>query len=205
MLDNITWLGHAGFKIKAGSKIIYIDPWQLRPNQEPADFILITHEHLDHCSPKDVKALLKKETAIITTRGSALKLKLNSKMVKPGESLEFEGIKIESVSAYNLEKSFHPRESGWLGFIIDTKDMRIYHTGDSDFIPEMKSLNADVILVAIEGTYTMDARDAARLVNELKPKFVIPMHYGSIVGSDRDIEEFKKLSNVNVVLKEPYK
>lgn len=205
MLDNITWLGHAGFRIKAGSKLIYIDPWQLRPNQEPADLILITHEHFDHCSLKDVQALLKKETVIITTKGSALKLKLNSKMVKPGESLEFERIKIESVPAYNLEKSFHPRENGWLGFIIDTQNMRIYHTGDSDFIPEMKSLKVDMILVPIGGTYTMDARDAARLVNELKPKFVIPMHYGSIIGSDRDLEEFKKLSNVNVVLKEPYK
>jgi L-ascorbate metabolism protein UlaG (beta-lactamase superfamily) len=213
MLDNITWLGHASFRIKACSKLIYIDPWQLRPNQEPADLILITHEHFDHCSPKDVQALLKKETVIITTNDSAIRLKGNlmprragfPRVVKPGEVLEFEGVKIESVRAYNLDKSFHPKENDWLGFIVTASNMRIYHTGDSDFIPEMKSLNVDVILVPIGGTYTMDARDAARLVNELKPKFVIPMHYGSIVGSDRDLEEFKKLSNVNVVSKEPYK
>jgi L-ascorbate metabolism protein UlaG (beta-lactamase superfamily) len=73
--------------------------------------------------------------------------------------------------------------------------MRIYHTGDADDIPEMSAAKPDVALVPVSGTYVMTAEEAARAVNEkIKPKkLAIPMHYGSIVGTEQDATKFKQL------------
>ncbi|MBI2485823.1 MAG: MBL fold metallo-hydrolase [Deltaproteobacteria bacterium] len=190
--DNITlsWLGHASFKLKAGEKIIYIDPWKVKKDE--ADLILITHSHFDHLSPDDVRRIQKKETVIVTTRDSASKLKGDIRIVKPGDKITVDDIEIETIPAYNIGKSYHPKTNGWVGFVVGLGGLKIYHAGDTDKIPEMKKLNVDIALLPIGGTYTMTAEEAAEIANEFKPKSVVPMHWGAIVGSKADAERFSK-------------
>lgn len=201
VLKDIRWLGHASFKIK-DEKVIYIDPWKLK-DTEPADIILITHDHYDHCSPEDVKKIKKDTTWLVAPADCASKFSGNVKVVKPNEKFTVEGVEIETVPAYNLNKDFHPKSNQWVGYIVTVKGARIYHTGDSDFVPEMKNLKVDIALFPVGGTYTMTADEAAQAVNTMKPKVAIPMHYGTIVGSAKDVERFKKLCNVEVEVLKP--
>ncbi len=196
MLENIKWLGHASFRID-GEKVIYIDPWNVK-EAKLADLILVTHEHYDHCSPKDIKKIQKKETAVVTVSNCAGKLSGEVKVMNPGDSLTVSDIEVEAVPAYNLKKPFHPEANGWIGFVFTVAGKRIYHAGDTDLIPEMEGIKADIVLLPIGGTYTMDAKEAAEAANKIKPEIAIPMHYGSIVGSIKDAEQFKELCQVRV-------
>ncbi len=188
----LSWLGHASFKLKALERIIYFDPWQIK-GDESADLILITHSHFDHLSPDDVRHIQKKETVIITTRDSASKLKGDIRTIKPGDSILVGGIQIETIPAYNIGKNYHPKSSGWVGFIVTVDGKRIYHAGDTDAIPEMKRLRVDIAFLPVGGTYTMTAEEAAGIANEFKPAVAVPMHWGKIVGSESDAERFKGL------------
>ncbi len=100
---------------------------------------------------------------------------------------------IETVRAYNNEKPFHPKANNWVGFIVTIDGGKIYHAGDTDFITEMKSLTADVGLLPIGGTYTMEAPEAAQAVKAMKLTTAVPMHWGKVVGSRDDADAFKRL------------
>ncbi len=191
MVKNITWLGHDGFLIKGDGKAIVIDPFQVK-QCEPADIILISHEHYDHCSPEDVKKIRKDSTVIVTEAQSATKLAGDVRVVQPGDKLTVSGIPIEAVPSYNTNKSFHPKEKGWLGFIVTVEGVRIYHAGDTDRIPEMASFQVDIALLPVSGTYVMTAEEAVEAARLMKPKVVIPMHYGAIVGSADDAKRFSE-------------
>jgi L-ascorbate metabolism protein UlaG (beta-lactamase superfamily) len=189
VVKNITWLGHDGFLIKGDGKAIVIDPFQLK-ECEPADVILVTHEHYDHCSPEDIQKIQKASTVIVTEANSAKKLSGDVRVVRPGDKLTVSGIPVEAVPAYNTNKSFHPKQNGWLGFILTVDGVKIYHAGDTDFIPEMDSIKADIALLPVSGTYVMTAEEAVEAAKTIKPKLVIPMHYGAIVGSAEDARRF---------------
>lgn len=202
---NISWLGHAGFKIKT-DKVIYIDPFQLR-SYEPADIIFITHEHYDHCSVDDIAKIVQSSTTIVTVADCQSKLSsLGFKemvLVEPNKKYSVEEINFEAVPAYNTNKQFHPKENEWVGFIIEVNGKRVYHAGDTDFIPEMNSLkNIDIALVPVSGTYVMTAKEAVNAVDSFKPKTAIPMHYGAIVGDKSDAQKFKELARTAVIILE---
>ena len=205
MIENIHWLGHDTFRIE-NDKIIYIDPFRLRGKPPKADLILITHDHSDHCSPDDVAKIAKDDMVIVTIAAAARRLKGDVRVVKPGDSLTVLGIPIETVSAYNVSKfrspgvPFHPKESGHVGFILTVGGLRIYHAGDTDVIPEMDDIEADIALLPVGGTYTMTADEAAQAANRIQPKVAIPMHHSAIVGSVRDAERFRDLCQVEVVI-----
>jgi len=193
VLKKLHWLGHDGFRIDA-DKIIYIDPYHIR-SKTPADIILVTHDHYDHCSPDDIKKIQKKDTTIVTDKSSAAKLSGEVRIVKPGDSLTVQGIGIEVVPAYNTNKQFHPKAAGMLGFVVTIDGVRIYHAGDSDFFPEMNNIKADIALLPVSGTYVMTADEAAQAALAMNPKVAVPMHYGAIVGTASDAQTFaKKLS-----------
>ena len=196
---KIEWLGHASFKI-SNKLVIYIDPFVIPEESEKADLILVTHEHYDHCAVENIKKLAKEDTIVIATEDCIAKLAgLNVKGVVPNQKFEVKGITIETIPAYNIEKTFHTRASNWVGYVITIDGVRIYHAGDTDFIPEMKELkDIDIALMPVGGTYTMNAEEAAKAVNSFKPKIAVPMHYGKIVGSKADAEKFKQLAECEV-------
>ena len=189
VVKNITWLGHDGFLIKGDGKTIVIDPFQVK-DCEPADIILVTHEHYAHCSPEDIQKVRKASTVIITEAKAAAKLSGDVRVVQPGDKLTVEGIPIEVVPSYNTNKSFHPKQNGWLGFIVTVEGVRIYHAGDTDLIPEMASFDVDIALLPVSGTYVMTAEEAVEAAKMIKPQVVIPMHYDAIVGSPEDAQRF---------------
>ena len=207
---QISWTGHDGFRIKGKNSqdnhlIVYIDPYQLSSryqNQNDADVVLLTHDHFDHLSMEDLKQVINDDTSIIAAaecveKLSDLKLKSISGL-EPGGKTIMKGLTIEAVPAYNTNKKFHPRSEGKVGFVLMMTDQRIYHAGDTDLIPEMESVDPDIALVPVSGTYVMTAEEAAKAVNELiRPKkVVIPMHYNAVVGTKEDAKKFKKLVNV---------
>lgn len=196
-IENIHWLAHASFRIDADDLTLYIDPWQLADGSPPADLILITHDHGDHCSPEDVAKIQTEDTIIVTIATSASKLSGQIKIVQPGDKLSIKGIDIEAVPAYNLTKfrspgnPFHPKEAGHVGYIVKINDVRIYHTGDTDIIPEMESVETDVVLIPVSGTYVMTAEEAVEAIKLIQPKLAIPMHVGRGIGGLEMAEQFK--------------
>ncbi len=191
LVKKIHWLGHDGIWLE-GSVNLCIDPFQITTTR-PADLILITHDHFDHCSPEDVAKIQRKETTIVTDAPSATKFKGDVRVVSPGERLQVKGVDIEVGPAYNLNKDFHPRKAAMLSFVISLDGVRYYHAGDTDFIPEMKDLRVDVAFLPVSGTYVMTAEEAIQAARAIKPALLaIPMHYGAIVGSEDDAVKFKK-------------
>lgn len=207
MISNIHWLGHDSFRMEGDGNVIYIDPWQIGQGPK-ADLILITHDHHDHCSPEDVSKLLKEDSVIVTVASAAKKLKGNIKVVKPGDAITVKGVAIQAVPAYNVNKfrspglAFHPRESGYVGFVISVDGKRIYHAGDTDKIPEMAAIDADIALLPVSGTYVMTADEALEAARIINPRLAIPMHVGRGIGTLEDAGYFKDNASLPVELLE---
>ena len=190
VIKKIHWLGHDGFRIDSG-KVIYFDPYQIK-SAVPADIVFISHDHFDHCSEDDIKKIQTKDTVIVTDAATAQKLKGSIRVVKPGDKLTVGNIAVEVVPSYNTNKNFHPKASGMLGFIVTIEGVRIYHAGDTDFIPEMNSIKTDIALLPVSGTYVMTAEEAVQAALAIKPAIAIPMHFNAIVGSEKDAALFKE-------------
>jgi len=203
---KVHWLGHASFKIENEQKVFF-DPFQIKPEKD-ADLILITHDHFDHCSINDIDKLVNQQAVIIAAKMCRAKIdNFKSKVAKifyfqPGDKITVNGVTVEAVPSYNTNKFrapgvvFHPKEMNYVGYIVEIDNVRIYHAGDTDVIPEMENLGKiDIALLPVGGTYTMNAQEAAEAVKLIKPKVAIPMHYASIVGSEKDAETFEKLAS----------
>ena len=197
MLENIQVLYHSSIKINK-EKVIYIDPFKIEDDCYDADIIFITHSHYDHYSEEDINKIIKENTKIIVT--SDLKEKVesitNSKniiIVQPNEKYCVEQISFETIPSYNTNKQFHPKYNNWVGYVIKLNGVKYYIAGDTDITDENKTVKCDVAFVPVGGTYTMTAEEAADLVNIIKPKIAIPIHYGSVVGIKQDAEDFVNL------------
>jgi len=205
---KIEYLGHSGFRIKClGGKMIYIDPYSLLRDAclEKADIVLITHSHYDHCSIKDIEKIIKFGTIIIVPGDAQSKITkfndVNMQLIESGDELELGRIRIEAMPAYNIGKSFHTKKDAFLGYVLKIGSVIIYHSGDTDKIPEMEKLtgygkqgNHFLIFLPVSGTYVMNAEEAAEVVEMLKPEIAIPMHYGAgVAGTIEDAKRFVEL------------
>ena len=203
MLEGIKVLGHSSIKMKK-EKIIYIDPYQIEKNYNDADIIFITHSHYDHFSEEDINKVRKSDTTIVATSDVYEQLlndgfkQENIVIVNPNEKHDINGIKFETVPSYNIDKPFHPKENNWVGYVIDIKGERYYIAGDTDETEEDKQVKCDIAFVPVGGTYTMTHDEAADLVNTIKPKIAVPIHYGSIVGTKEDANMFIRELRPNI-------
>lgn len=203
MLDNIEVLYHSSIRINK-EKIIYIDPFKIDRNFNDADIIFITHDHYDHYSEEDIEKVINENTTIIIPEELLTKLLrkgINKNAiitVEPNKEYVVEGIKFKTIPAYNTNKTFHPKGNDWVSYIITINNIRYYIAGDTDITEENKKVKCDVAFVPVGGTYTMDFKEAAQLINEIQPKIAIPIHYGSVVGTNQDATDFVKLLNPSI-------
>jgi L-ascorbate metabolism protein UlaG (beta-lactamase superfamily) len=207
-LDGIEWLGHAGFRIKTRAGLVYVDPYRIESGP-PADLILITHDHFDHFSRDDIVRLATKGTTAIGPATVTEQLKGRTLSMTPGEVVEVAELEIRALPAYNTNKldssgkPFHAREAGWLGFLLRDGPRRIYHSGDTDVIPEMdEAAGVDVALLPVSGTYVMSPLEAAEAARRIDPRIAVPMHWGTTIGSQADAEAFASAAPVEVEILE---
>ena len=205
--ENITVNTQSSIRIE-GSKVVYFDPFQISTDAHDADLICITHAHYDHFDHKSILKVCNQDTELAAPASMAKELgKLAWKgklhLLVPGESVETAGLIITAIPAYNKLKPFHPKRNGWLGYLLEMDGRVYYIAGDTDAVKEQQEIRCDVALVPIGGKFTMNAWEAAGIVNKIKPKAAIPTHYGSIVGKLQDADTFRKMIDreVQVVVK----
>lgn len=196
--ERITVNAQSSIRI-AAEKTLYFDPFRLENEPHDADVIFVTHAHFDHFSPEDVEKIAKTDTLYVfpaSMKADAKKAGIPPKsaiFLNPGDKTEVCGFPVEAVPSYNTDKPMHPKKNGWLGYVVTVDGERIYVSGDMDATPEAAALDCNTALIPIGGTYTMNPKEAAALINEMKPKTVIPTHYGSVVGSPKDGKTFAAL------------
>ena len=199
---EIKWLGNSGFLIR-NSKVIYIDPHNISEGKEKADLIFLTHSHYDHCSVADLKKIVKEGTKIIMTPDCQSKIlkfdvPVHMQIVEPGQEVKIGEINVNVLPSYNIDKPFHPKEEGWVGYLLKINNILIYHAGDTDKIPEMQKLTGHqgknmIALLPVGGRFTMSAEEAADAAKLINPTLAIPMHFGSVAGTEEDAKEFVEL------------
>ena len=198
MLESIEILCHSCIKFNKG-EIIYFDPFKIEKNYNDADVIFITHDHYDHYSEEDIDKVVKKGTIIVAPEDLLTKLlkkgfeRDNMVLVTPNQKYTVKGIEFQTIPAYNVNKQFHPKANEWVGYVLKIEGVTYYIAGDTDITEENKKVKCDVAFVPVGGTFTMDYKEAAELINEIKPKIAVPTHYGSIVGEKSDGISFSKL------------
>lgn len=206
MIDAVTWYKQSALRWN-GSQVVYIDPWDVPASDPKADVIFITHAHFDHFQPEQITALSTQETVILAPTDCAEQLSGNVRGIKPGESGEVNGIAYSTIPSYNIAPErleLHPRDNNWLGWILAIGSSTAYLAGDTDHVPEMNDVKADVAFVPIGGTYTMDVDEAAGAVKQMSPGLAVPCHFGFVVGASSLGAEFvKKIAPVPGRVLEP--
>ncbi len=200
LLQGLRWFGHATFLWEVGGLRIYFDPWELPKGVPKADIVLVTHEHYDHFSPSDIAAVRDQHTQLVTVADCAQKLDFRAQVVGPGDEVKMGDAVVRAVRAYNIGKPYHPKSKNWVGFVVTVGGLSLYHAGDTDHIPEMRAVQADIGLLPVGGTYTMDAEEAAAATKDMKLRVAVPMHWGRIVGSEADARRFAERAAVEAAI-----
>ena len=198
MTENIRVLTHSSIRIQSGDTVLYVDPYKVSGRPQDADYVFITHDHFDHFSPEDIEKVSCDKTVLVVPEKMRDKVLQEADEtrgiipVKPDSPYDINGFSFETVPAYNRLKPFHPKTAGWVGYIFCLDGKRIYVAGDTDATPDARKVRCDVAIVPVGGTYTMNASQAAELVNTIRPAAAIPTHYGSVAGSAADAESFRE-------------
>ena len=187
---EIRWIGHASFRLATENLVLYVDPWKLSSAEPDADLIFVSHAHFDHYSAEDVAAV-SRDATILVGPADVVESVPGGRALRPGEHTEVTGVSVEGISAYNVDKDFHPKANDWLGAVVTLGGTRVYYAGDTDQIPEMGELSGiDIALLPVGGTYTMNAAQAADACGVIQPRMAVPYHWGDIVGSEDDARAF---------------
>jgi L-ascorbate metabolism protein UlaG (beta-lactamase superfamily) len=210
MLDRFTWFWQSAYRWAGDGLTVYIDPVELRGENDPADLIFITHAHFDHFRPEDIEGIRTDATQIVAPRDVANELSGEVRAVSPGDADEIKGVRYEAVPAYNIVEhrlQAHPKDNNWVGYVLELGGNTYYHAGDTDHVPELDQVRANVTFLPIgEGGYTMHAGEAADLAKAISPQIAVPMHYGFVEGCrGRDeAETFRRDADpITVELLEP--
>lgn len=188
----------------ASDKVIYFDPFRIENETHDADIIFITHDHFDHFSIEDITKIEKEDTVyVIPDCMYNLLGGENVVIVNPNEKTIIEGHEVYVVPSYNIHSGFHPKEKGYVGYVVTIEGKRIYVAGDTDMNDDNRMVRCDIALIPVGGKYTMDYREAAELINHMKPSTAIPTHYGDVARSKEDGINFSKLidKDIEVVIK----
>ena len=206
MINNISINCHSSIKIN-GEKVIYIDPYKIKEINKDADLIFITHENYDHYSIEDINKIKKSNTRFIVPKSMKNRLIIDRISendiisVDVKNKYNVDDIEFETIPAYNINKSFHPKNNNWVGYIININNIKYYIAGDTDITDEAINVKCDIAFIPIGGTYTMDYKEAATLTNKMKPKYTIPIHYGLIVGKYEDAIKYSNLLDKEIECK----
>lgn len=199
----VNWLGHASFRLRGAGSAVYIDPWKVPQAPHDADVVFVSHEHYDHCSPEDVAKVAHENTALVAPAEAARQIGA-AQAVAPDEQTTFAEVVIETVASYNIGKAFHPKGNHWCGAVFTLAGKRVYYAGDTDLIPEMSDLrDVDLALLPVGGTYTLSAAEAARATERIGCAHAVPYHWGEIVGSLADAEQFARQAACEVTILQP--
>jgi L-ascorbate metabolism protein UlaG (beta-lactamase superfamily) len=196
---------HGSLVLEWGGQTVYIDPYggaDLYRDFASPDLVLITHPHGDHLNPETLSGLDIAGAELIAPQAVAEQLDSirfgKVTVLANGETAEFGSIGIEAVPMYNLpddDTSRHPK--GWgNGYVLTMGDQRLYASGDTEDIPEMRNLtDIDIAFVCMNLPYTMGIEPAADAVIEFSPAVVYPYHYRNGDGTKGDVAQFKQLVN----------
>ena len=192
--DRITVNTQSSIRID-GTAVLYFDPFEIRTEAHDADIIFLTHSHYDHYDPKSIRCIAKDSTVLVIPETIKKEVEEFAGVftivpMTVGEEKEIAGVKVKTVPAYNRLKPFHPKHNRWVGYVVETDGMTCYIAGDTDAVREIDEVRCDAAIIPIGGKYTMNAKEAAGLINRIRPAVVIPTHYGSIVGKPQDVQEF---------------
>jgi L-ascorbate metabolism protein UlaG (beta-lactamase superfamily) len=194
----IQWLGHSSVKIWGDDIVVYVDPRNLPDALHDATIVCVTHSHSDHYAPADIGKVSNADTVFLGPP-DVVAAYGKGQVLAPGHTLTWPDVSITGVPAYNINKTNHPKANNWLGFIVEIASKRVYVAGDTDLTPEMKALQGiDVAILPAGGTYTMDAAEAAEATQYIQPQLAVPYHWGEIVGTLRDVQQFARLAACSV-------
>lgn len=212
VLDRIEVLTHSSIRIagtrpdadESGEPALYFDPYEVTDETHDADVIFFTHSHYDHFSPDDYEKVRKDLTIFVMPQSMAKDAekagiaKDQIVTVTPGQSLRVLDVPVEAVAAYNTDKDYHPRENGWVGYVVTLDGVRVYVSGDTDQNEENSQVRCDIALVPVGGTFTFTAEEAADFINDIRPAVAIPTHYGTVVGTKDDAARFAARLNEGI-------
>ena len=203
-ISNIEVFTQSSIRIRCDSGTVYADPFRMKISPHDADIVLITHDHYDHFSPEDLAKVINPATILVVPEKLADKAAAFSAQVKaietvlPGQQYQIAGLSLETVPSYNRIKPFHPKKNGWVGYLLDLDGQRVFIAGDTDKTKENSAVKCDIALIPIGGKFTMDQKEAADLINTIRPKTAIPTHYGTIVGKKNDGDLFASLVDPSI-------
>jgi L-ascorbate metabolism protein UlaG (beta-lactamase superfamily) len=189
MIDRIHWLGHGSFVIDGGdasetencAPLIYINPWRVTHAEHPADIILVSHDHYDHCSVADIDKLRDNHTQVIANERAAALIP-NCTVLRPWQTVCIDRVSVKAVPAYSPTDSRHAESSGGIGFIISLNFYDIYYAGDTQLIPEMSRIHPDIAILPIDDSGTMNPEEAAQAAEIMGARWVIPSNWGTGIG-----------------------
>ena len=203
-ISNIEVFTQSSIRIRCDAGTVYADPFRMKISPHDADIVLITHDHYDHFSPEDLAKVINPATILVVPEKLADKAAAFSAQVKaietvlPGQQYQIAGLSLETVPSYNRIKPFHPKKNGWVGYLLDLEGQRVFIAGDTDKTKENSAVQCDIALVPVGGKFTMDPKEAADLINTIRPKTAIPTHYGTIVGKKNDGDLFASLVDPSI-------